>query len=364
VGHIEVQAVHTPGHTPEHLCYLITDCGGGAHEPMGIVTGDFVFVGNLGRPDLLELAVGIEGASEPAARQLHASTLRFLALQDHLQVWPAHGSGSACGKALGAVPQSTVGYERLFNPAIAAARESEKHFVGYILAGQPEPPPYFSRMKRLNREGAPVLGALPRPRQLGLAELAGLAGRRDLTLLDTRERDAFMSAHMAGAIHAPLDRSFCTIAGSYADPDLPIHLVVDAAQADEALRSLVRIGLDRIAGCATPETLRSVKELRATESIDWDELERRRASGRVRLVDVRTRAEFEDGHIPGALNVAHTRLAPRLAELPRDGELLVYCATGVRSGAAASFLEREGFRVVHARGQFADWARAHSAAAV
>ncbi len=159
VGKIEIRALHTPGHTPEHLSFLVTDHGGGAEEPMGLMSGDFVFVGDVGRPDLLESAAGVAGAREPSARALHASLLRFLDLPDYLQIWPGHGAGSACGKALGAVPTSTVGYERRFSPALADVRRGEQVFVDAILEGQPEPPFYFARMKKENKEGA--AGARP-----------------------------------------------------------------------------------------------------------------------------------------------------------------------------------------------------------
>ena len=161
IGHIDFRAAHTPGHTPEHLSYFVTDRGGGAEEPMGICTGDLLFVGDMGRPDLLDTAAGHVGTSEPAARALAESARALLALEDYLQVWPGHGAGSACGKALGAVPQTTIGYERRRNPALMRAGDADG-FVDFILAGQPEPPPYFARMKKDNREGpAPVVLATP-----------------------------------------------------------------------------------------------------------------------------------------------------------------------------------------------------------
>jgi hydroxyacylglutathione hydrolase len=164
VGNIEIRALHTPGHTPEHMSFVVIDHGGGASTPIGVATGDFVFVGSLGRPDLLEQAAGIEGVQEDAARELFGSLPRFNELADHLQVWPGHGAGSACGKGLGAVPMSTVGYEKLYNAALADAGSGKDHFVAAILAGQPEPQMYFARMKRDNRDGVPILGPLPRPR--------------------------------------------------------------------------------------------------------------------------------------------------------------------------------------------------------
>ena len=143
------------------MSFLITDVGGGANEPIGIATGDFVFVGDLGRPDLLETAAKVEGMMEPSARRLYSSVQRFLELPDYLQVWPGHGAGSACGKALGAVPETTVGYERRFSPAIEAAKRGEDAFVDFILEGQPEPPIYFARMKRDNKLGAPSWATCP-----------------------------------------------------------------------------------------------------------------------------------------------------------------------------------------------------------
>ncbi len=162
VGNIEIEVIHTPGHTPEHICFLITDKGGGASEPMGIASGDFVFVGDVGRPDLLETAAGVAGVKETSARVLRQSLLEFQKLPDFLQLWPGHGAGSACGKTLGAVPQSTVGYEKRFNPAVNAAVDEER-FVRFILYGQPEPPLYFARMKKENKEGPAILGRFLNP---------------------------------------------------------------------------------------------------------------------------------------------------------------------------------------------------------
>ncbi len=254
VGNIELTAVHTPGHTPEHLSYLVTDHGGGATTPMGLVSGDFVFVGDLGRPDLLESAAGQGGAQEPAARALFASVQRFLDLGDELQVWPGHGAGSACGKALGAIPQSTVGYEKRYNGSIDAARRGEDAFVEAILDAQPEPPLYFGRMKRLNRDGVPPLAALPTPRALAPADLADVG---DAVIVDTRaDRSAFMAAHLPGALYAPFDTQFNTTVGSYVtDPETEIVLVINEADVAEAVRDLVRIGLDRVVAYATFETL-------------------------------------------------------------------------------------------------------------
>ena len=169
VGSVRVEARHTPGHTPEHLSFVVTDTRG-ADRPMGIFTGDFVFVGDVGRPDLLERAARVAGTMDAAARTLFGALQEFKRLPDYVQVWPGHGAGSACGKSLSAMPQSTVGYELRFNWALAVAKEDE--FVGLVLAGQPDPPKYFAEMKRVNRDGPRVLGGFTKPERVDPARLA------------------------------------------------------------------------------------------------------------------------------------------------------------------------------------------------
>ena len=354
IGNVEVRAWHTPGHTPEHMSFLVTDRGAGAADPMGVLTGDFVFVGDLGRPDLLESAAGVAGAMEPSARRLFASARRFLELPDFLQVWPGHGAGSACGKALGAIPTSTVGYERRASPAIAAVGKGEQPFVAYILADQPEPPAYFAMMKRLNREGPPILGELPQPRRLSGLALMHVAGDPDTQIIDTREdRAAFMAGHVPRAFYAPINRTFPTVVGSLVDPELPIVLLIDEAQLEDAVRDLIRIGFDRVTGWAPSPSLEDLRAWGVTpetiERIDRDELDRRRQGGRVAVLDVRGSAEFRGGHLPEAINIAHTRLRPRANAVPR-GPVYVHCRTGGRAAAAAAFLARQGVNVVYVDG--------------
>ena len=369
VGNITVRAVHSPGHTPEHLAFLVTDHGGGADEPMGLVSGDFVFVGDLGRPDLLEQAAGQAGAQEPAARQLYQSVHRFLDLDDFVQVWPAHGAGSACGKALGAVPQSTVGYERRFNGMIDAARRGETAFVDAILDGQPEPPLYFARMKVQNRDGVPPLRSLPTPRALAPDELAALTGDQAIdpapgalagaVVVDTRpDRSAFMAAHLPGALYAPLGSAFSTVAGSYVtDPDTPLVLVVPQARVEGAVRDLVRIGLDNVVATATYETLAAYTqgggETARIPEVDFQSVVDR-ADGAV-VVDVRRLSEVEAGHVPGSVHVPHTRLAERLGEVPADRPLLVHCQSGVRAAVASAFLSSHGRDVTYVNDGFAHY---------
>jgi len=353
VGNIELRAVHSPGHTPEHLSYLVVDHGGGADTPMGLVSGDFVFVGDLGRPDLLESAAGQGGAQEPAARALFASVQRFLELGDELQVWPGHGAGSACGKALGAIPQSTVGYERRYNGSIDAARRGEQAFVDNILDAQPEPPLYFGRMKRLNRDGVPPLAALPTPRALAPGELADLG---DAVVVDTRaDRSAFMAEHLPGALYSPFNTSFNTTVGSFVtDPQAEVVLVIAEADVEAAVRDLVRIGLDHVVAYATFDTLAAyVQSGGATATIPEVSFEavRDREPGAT-VLDVRRLAEYQAGHVPDATNVAHTRLADRLGEVPSGSPLYVHCQSGVRAAVASALLAREGHDVVYVNDGF------------
>jgi hydroxyacylglutathione hydrolase len=361
IGNVEITALHTPGHTPEHLSFLVTDRGGGAEESMGVITGDFVFVGDLGRPDLLESAAKVEDAMEPSARTLYDSVQNFLNLPDHLQVWPAHGAGSACGKALGAVPQSTIGYEKQFNPMIDAAREDEDSFVNAILEDQPEPQIYFARMKRDNKEGAPVLGQLPSPRELTVHELEEVAQDDEALLIDTRlDRSAYMAHHIPGTLYAPMDNTFNTVVGSLVeDETTPIYLIVDEEDVEEAVRDLVRIGYDNVKGFAEIETLqRYLLDDGPSETIDevtFEELGELRKAGDTTVLDVRYQSEYEEGHVDGALNASYTRMPEYESDLPTDKTLLVHCQSGRRAAAASAFLRRTGRNVVYINDNFENY---------
>jgi len=362
VGFIEFQAVHTPGHTPEHLSYLVRDAGSGATDFIALASGDFVFVGDVGRPDLLERAAGQVGVMVPSARAQFGSIQRaFRPLPEFLQVWPAHGAGSACGKSLGDVPVSTVGYELRNNRSILAA-EDEQRFIDFILAGQPEPPHYFARMKRENRSGPALLPAMPRPPRIGADALARLQDRRDITVVDTRSRTAFAEGHLAGSILAELDYQFCAIAGSYVDEETPIYLIVDEERVDEAVRALVRVGLDRVGGFATPDTVAELASnggpLRRTAVINMAQMEAKRLEGDARVIDVRGGAEFEAGHVPGATHMPHTRVHALMDTIPPGTELLVHCNSGARAAAAVSLLERDGFVALHVDDLFANYRQA------
>ena len=361
VGNIRIQARHTPGHTPEHMMFLVTDTPA-TDVPMGAVTGDFVFVGDVGRPDLLERAAGFEGTMERSARQLFRSLAAFRRLPDHLQIWPGHGAGSACGKALGAVPSSTLGYEKIANWALRI--DDEDAFVQEVLAGQPEPPKYFAEMKRINRDGPRLLGALRRPARVPLARVTELVGSGAF-VVDTRAAADFAAGHLAGTINIPLNRAFTTWAGWLVPYTRDFYLIVEHERADavdEVVRDLALIGLDRIGGFLALderelETWRAAGgRLETVAQITPDALQRRLAAGDASVIDVRGRAEWETGRLPGAPNVPLGYLGDRLAEVPAAGTVVLQCESGSRSAIAASLLQAHGRRdVANLVGGIAAW---------
>lgn len=356
VGTVQFEVVHTPGHTPEHIALLVTD--GGATRPVGMLSGDFVFVGDVGRPDLLETAAGHVGAMEPCARTLFQSIQRFKSMPADLQLWPAHGAGSACGKSLGEMPMSTVGYELAVNPSVLAAT-SEDMFVSYILDGQPEPPLYFSRMKRQNKEGPAVLGELPSPKRVRDGKLTELSGATGVAVLDTRPWEKYRARHLPGSLHVPLNTKFNTTAGSYVPDGMPIYLIIDETRVREAVVDLVHVGLDYVVGYAPEEMfddyVRGSGAVSKVDEVDASDLVGREADGAF-IVDVRAAAEVkETGCIPGAYNIAHTRLLERIDEVPKDRPVFVYCETGPRSAYAAGLLDRHGYKTTNIAGGFEGW---------
>ena len=359
IGGIELKAVHTPGHTPEHMSYLVYDRGSGATTPIGFATGDFVFVGDLGRPDLLEQAAGMHGVQEPSARMLFQSLPRFTELQDYIQVWPAHGAGSTCGKALGAVPTTTVGYEKLYNASLGAADHGEDVFVNAILDGQPEPQMYFARMKRDNKLGAPVLGTLPSPQKLTASELTLMAEREDILFVDARlDRSAFMAKHIPGSLYAPINKTFNTVVGSLVvDETTPILLIIEEASVDEAVRDLIRIGYDNIIAFAEPETIdryiANGGNKGVITEIDFATMDTLRNDPQYVVVDARFAAEHASRHVPDSINASYTRLPDYIKDrIPSGKTLLVHCGTGARAAAASAFLAAQGFDVQYVNDTF------------
>jgi len=355
VGEVRVDVRHTPGHTPEHLIFLVTDTAV-ADRPLGVFTGDFIFVGDVGRPDLLERAANMTGTMEASARALFRSIRLMREYPEYLQLWPGHGAGSACGKSLGALPSSTLGYERLFNWAFQATDEDE--FVRAVLAGQPEAPRYFGRMKLLNRDGPPA--SRPGTLDRDAVAIVKRVGDTGTTVIDTRPSEEFAEAYIPGTINIPGGRSFTTWAGSLLSPDRDLALIADSeGQAVALRRELSLIGMDRVIAWAGAEAFDAWRaggcKLDQGRSITAHALS---SLGNAEIVDVRGESEWNAGHIPGARHVFLGDLPYAADELPRDRPLVVSCQGGTRSSIAASLLRARGFsNVINHAGGFADWQR-------
>jgi hydroxyacylglutathione hydrolase len=354
IGKVKLQVLATPGHTPEHVSFLLTDEGGGANVPMGIFTGDFVFVGSIGRPDLLETAAGVVGSAEVGARMLYHSMRRFRELPDHLQVWPAHGAGSACGKGLGAIPSTTVGYEKLFNPALQF--QDEQQFVDYILADQPETPFYFAEMKRVNKVGPELIRNLPPIKSPAVDSLPSIA-RKTLTM-DTTSAAEFAAAHVPGTINVPTGM-LAQWAGFFVDYHQPLHLIANKNELPEILVRLRSIGIDHVGGTFDAVSVKTAGlRTESYSSVIPQELRGPIERGEVRLLDVRAATEFQEGHIPGAESRFLGKLLRQIADIDRSTPVVAHCLGGGRSAIATSILQRAGFHVTNMAGGYRAWVAA------
>lgn len=355
LGNITVKALHTPGHTPEHLSFLITD-GAFADAPGYLLSGDFVFSGDLGRPDLLDEAAGGEDTRFAGAKELFTSLReKFLTLPDHVQVHPGHGAGSACGKALGAIPSTTVGYERLYSwwgPYLAA--NDEAGFVAELLDGQPDAHAYFGRMKRENREGPAVMGERAPLQELATAEVLRELAADAVTFVDTRPNAEVHEGTVTGSLNIPAGKSTASFGAWVVNPETDknplVLLAPNQASAQEMWDHLVRVGIDKISGYIT-----SIEGLPAStpKLIQPEELEGFDAA---MVLDVRNRTEHTAGHIPGSHQLSGGRVMWNLNELPSEGTIVSYCQSGVRNSVAASALRRAGYDVIELDGSYAGWA--------
>jgi hydroxyacylglutathione hydrolase len=360
IGRVVLDVVHTPGHTPEHLTFLVTD-GAVANAPIAAVTGDFIFVGDVGRPDLLERAAKIEGTMAASAKALYRSLQAFKAYEDWLQIWPGHGAGSACGKGISAVPHSTLGYERRFNWAFAAS--SEDSFVAAVLAGQPDPPKYFATMKRMNQEGPRLLGGFCRPRRMPDAELASVIAAGAL-VIDARSAAEYASGFLPGTLNLPFAANFVTWAGWLVPEGTNLYLLLGedaSARLEEVVRALALIGLDLIAGYFESSAVSRAPEgtISRIPQVEPAELGRMPSGEAPLVIDVRHDSEWDSGHLPTAVHIPLGQLTDRLGELPQRRPLITQCQSGARSAIAASVLRRAGFAdVSNLVGGYAAWEQA------
>jgi glyoxylase-like metal-dependent hydrolase (beta-lactamase superfamily II)/rhodanese-related sulfurtransferase len=338
-----LQVLETPGHTPEHVCYTVTDQARG-DTPIGVFVGDVLFVGDVGRPDLFpDMATDLAG-------QLHDSLHKKLfKLTDHCEVYPAHGAGSLCGRSMGAKYRTTIGYERCYNAALQLGKED---FVKSLTSGMPPAPDHFGRCSEINRHGPALLADLPELEGLRPAQFHDQVAESDVEVLDVRSYTAFASLHIPGSWHLDLNGNFPTFAGWVLPTDKDILLVADSYE--DALTADLwarRVGMDRVVGYleggmtswATGGYRTADIHLVSAEDLH----DRVTGTSNLVLVDVRAPLEFQDGHIGGAVNIPAPDLRTRYKELDPDKPTFLICSSGNRSSLGASILKQYGFREVH-----------------
>lgn len=353
LGGIRLDVRHTPGHTPEHIVFVVTDTVRGS-EPVAMVSGDFIFVGDVGRPDLLEKAAKVAGTMVDSARQLFHSLKATADLPDHLQLWPGHGAGSACGKALGAMPSSTIGYERRTNWAFGI--DDEDQFVTTVLDGQPTPPSYFARMKQVNRDGPTILGQRAVIPVMPIDAVP--AATRSGVVIDVRPGSEYRLAHLPDTQSLPLIKAFTTWAGWLLDADREVVVIAEhTSRANTARTALASIGIDRVTGWVDAAPIATHPDARASKVGEVTAAEQMISDGRT-VIDLRELGEWSGGHIPGAVHHPLGRIQETLADLPRETPVAIHCQGGTRSGIGASVLERMGFTdVVDLPGGYRGWAK-------
>ncbi len=356
LGTVRIEPLHTPGHTPEHLSFLVFDEARSKSVPMMMLSGDFLFVGSLGRPDLL----GEDAKLELANKMFDSVRTKIRDLPDGLEIHPGHGAGSMCGSGMGGRPESTLGFERIANPYLNPDLTREE-FVSRLLGNVPPFPDYYRRMKEVNSAGPALLEGLPGLAGLDPESFRGLTAE-GAQVIDLRGQAAFGGAHIPDSFGIGFGPSLATWAAWVVSYDRPIALVPDAPeQVEPAVRALVRVGLDDVRGYLEGGVAAWTEagfELRQTPQISVAQLADRLSNdAALRVLDVRGRDEWRTGRIPGSVHIQGGELPKRLGELPA-GPLAVVCASGYRSTVAASVLERAGVRdVVHVTGGMNAWTR-------
>jgi hydroxyacylglutathione hydrolase len=357
LGEVVLEVRATPGHTPESISIVVYEHGADA-APYGVLTGDTLFIGDVGRPDLLT-SVGV-GAPELAGQLYDSLQSKLLTLPDDTKVFPAHGAGSACGKQLSTETESTIGEQRRSNYALAPMNKAD--FIEVVLEGQSAAPAYFAFSAHRNREQRPLLDEGDAPRSLGIDEVLDMQ-RTGALVVDTRSPSEFAFAHLQGSVNVGLDGRFAEYAGDVIRPDQAVVLLGDADAVSEARIRLGRIGFDRVLGALDePEAafLAHREVVGPSARIAAADLEARRATiPDLQIVDVRNEGEAALGRIPGSRLVPLARLVDRLGELDPSAPTVVHCAGGYRSSIAASVLRANGFTdVSDLLGGFAAWSTA------
>jgi len=355
MGDVRFEFQHVPGHTPEHLAITLFDTSRSSDTPWLMFSGDFLFVGDVGRPDLLG-----EEEKQELAHQLYESCFeRLSGLPDITEVFPAHGAGSLCGKAIGSRRSSTIGFERRFNPSLQ--QKPEKQWVEDLLSEMPLSPPYFKRMKKVNRDGPAIIGPeMPGQHRVSAKQLYERTCE-DCLVVDVRSKEAFAAAHIPQAINIPMGNNLPSWAGWVLPYDRPILLVSDdPSQVQEVTTNLLRVGFDQVQGYLQDgigawETSGYPLEMLDTLSVH-DLSTKRKQEKQLAVLDVRTEQEWNNGHIEGAIHVHGGTLQEQLPEIDRERPVAVICGSGYRASIAASFLQRAGFdQVANVIGGMSAW---------
>jgi hydroxyacylglutathione hydrolase len=353
-GELLVTARHTPGHTPEHMSYLLTDVDHPG-EPWGILTGDSLFVSSAGRPDLL----GEKHTKQLAEQQFHTLRDFYLKMPDHVMIYPNHGAGSPCGADIGARLSSTIGYERKFNKFLQF--DDVKTFTDYALATAPPVPNYYPLMKKVNAKGPEIIGNLPRVPGLPIKAFKEAIDKKAGVLVDVRTMLAFGGGHIAGALNIGGVPILSIWAGWLLDPEKPILLVLENDDdLEKIVRLFIRTGYSKFAGYL-------VGGMRAWDTMGFphEEIgqmtvhELNKRNSELQIVDVRSPGEWKKGHVPGAHHLFLGELRKRMSELDREKPTAVYCGSGYRASTATSILKPAGFdKLWNVPGSWEAWRKA------
>ncbi len=354
LGEVELKAVETPGHTPDHLIFVASDLSR-SPDPWLAFTGGMLLVGDVGRPDLLG---GPDEAEKAAARLWDSLTRKIVPLPDHVEVYPTHVAGSFCAANIGSRYSSTIGFERRHNAAFRAP--DGQVFIHDQLRGLPPFPVYYRRMRPTNLAGPAILGSLPSVAPLPPFEVAARA-ETGAVLLDIRSPEAFGGAHLPGAINVGISDSLGTWVGWLLSPEKPVIFISEEhSHIEEAVRQLIRIGHESIAGYLQGGIRAWVMDGRATETVPQmtvHELHERRTQFKV--LDVRQEREWTDGHLEGAVPMPLPTLPESVSQLDRGARYATFCGSGYRSSIAASLLQAAGLtNVANVTGSMAAWRRA------
>lgn len=348
LGNLRLRILHTPGHTPESITLLITDTTR-SDQPWLALTGDTLLVGDMGRPDL----VGAEAANGLANDMYRTINEKILPLSDGLLIYPGHGAGSLCGRSIGSMRSTTLGYERISNPALSPRTKEE--FVEYAVSDLPEQPGNHTRIKAMNRKGVNPLGGVE-PAPLSIKE-ALPHFQRGAGLLDTRSKADYMQAHIPGSVHLEADDQLSNRIGFVFPPDAPMILLLsDASDYEHVVYSLARVGYENVIGylaegldvwerMGLPLTAGDVKDIEPKELHDL--IQSSMNGSRPVVVDVREPWEYQRGHVPGAVLMPLGQVAVRAAELNPEQPVAVICASGNRSQSAAALLGQKGFKTIY-----------------